>query len=108
VLAELDSEAELLQVLTAEARNRPELLKTAVDHLVGSTLDRFAGWLTERSEPPMSPGEAAAFATLSLGGLISSRLLNAMLNLASRVDDAALVEAGVTLLSPVLRDGPAR
>lgn len=56
----------------------------------------------------MSPGEAAAFATLSLGGLISSRLLNAMLNLASRVDDAALVEAGVTLLSPVLRDGPAR
>lgn len=107
VLAELDSEAQLLRVLTAEARNRPELLRTAADHLVGSTLDRFAGWLAERGNPPMSSEDAAALATLSLGGLMSTRLLDTMLGLAPKVDDQALVRAWVTLLAPILSgNGP--
>lgn len=108
VLAELDREAALLRVLTAEARNRPELLKVAVDQLVGTTLDRFAGWLAERSDPPMSAGEAAAFATVSLGGLISSRLMQVVLKVPPAVDDEALVRAWVALLAPILRDDAVR
>jgi AcrR family transcriptional regulator len=97
LLAELDSEAELLRLLTTEARNRPELLRVAVDQLVGQTLDEFTGWLAGHGL-----AGAEAYATLTLGALLSTRLLDTMLGLAPRVDDAALVDAWVELLSGVL------
>src|SRR5690348_11204077 len=37
VLAELDTETELLRLLASEARNRPQLLTIAVERLVSST-----------------------------------------------------------------------
>ncbi|HEY4823509.1 MAG TPA: helix-turn-helix domain-containing protein, partial [Solirubrobacteraceae bacterium] len=45
ILAELDSEAQLLRILVSEARSRPELLTAAVDQLVNSSLEGFAGWI---------------------------------------------------------------
>ena len=50
ILAELDSESELLRILASEARNRPQLLTTAVDQLVSSTFEGFATWIGERAE----------------------------------------------------------
>src|ERR1700761_6275680 len=45
VLAELDSESELLRILASDVRNRPQLLKTAVEELVSSTFTGFAAWI---------------------------------------------------------------
>ena len=50
VLAELDSESELLRILASDARNRPQLLTTAVEELVSSTFTGFAAWIGERAE----------------------------------------------------------
>jgi AcrR family transcriptional regulator len=55
VLAELDSESELLRILASDARNRPQLLTTAVDELVSSTFAGFATWMVERAERAISP-----------------------------------------------------
>lgn len=97
LLAELDSESELLRLLTTEARNRPELLHSAVDQLIGTTLDEFAGWLADHGLQ-----DAEAYATLTLGALLSSRLLASMLGLQPRVSDPELVDAWVELLVGVL------
>ena len=45
ILAELDSESELLRILASEARNRPQLLTAAVEQLVSSTFTGFAAWI---------------------------------------------------------------
>src|ERR1700689_588033 len=47
ILAELDSESELLRLLPSAARNRPQLLTTAVEQLVSSTFAGFATWIGE-------------------------------------------------------------
>lgn len=94
LLAELDSEAELLRLLTSEARNRPELLRSAVDGLIGTTLDEFTGWLAGHGLP-----DAAPCATLALGALLSTRLLDTALGLPPRVTDQELVESWVDLLA---------
>jgi AcrR family transcriptional regulator len=104
ILTELDSEAELLRILTVEARNRPELLRSAAEQLIGTTVAQFAGWLAEHARAPMSDEQAAAFASLSLGGLISTRVLAAVLDLPQAADDEALVRAWVALLRPLLVD----
>jgi AcrR family transcriptional regulator len=41
VLAELDSETELLRILASDARNRPQLLTTTAEQLVSSTFTGF-------------------------------------------------------------------
>ncbi len=102
ILAELDSETELLRILLTEARNRPELLKAATERLIGATLKGFAGWLIARSDHELSTAQAQALASLSLGGLISTRLLKGALALADTVDDALLVQTWVDLLAPAL------
>ena len=55
VLAELDSESELLRILASDARNRPQLLTAAVEQLVSSTFTGFATWIgsapNARSQP---------------------------------------------------------
>lgn len=107
ILAELDSEAELLRILVSEARNRPELLTNAVDRLVNSSLEGFAGWIEERSER-LPPGTTAAtLATLGLGSLLSSRLLRDVVGVPSLVDDDELVAAWVNLMLSAFGD-PAR
>ncbi len=104
VLAELDSESELLRLLASEARNRPQLLTAAVDQLVSSTFEGFAAWVAERAECPISNEEAAAIAALGLGSLLSSRLLRDVLGIPARVDDETLVDTWVQLMFLALGD----
>jgi AcrR family transcriptional regulator len=98
VLAELDSESELLLILASEARNRPGLLTSAVDQLVSSTFKGLATWIGERAERPVSEEEAAAIAVIGLGSLFSSRLLRDVLGIPSQIDDETLVETWVGLM----------
>jgi len=76
-LAELDSEADLLRIVAAEARTRPELVDTAVNQLIRTTYAGFASWLGERAQLP--PDRARAVTAVALGGLFSSRLLRLLL-----------------------------
>jgi AcrR family transcriptional regulator len=98
ILAELDSEAQLLRILVSEARSRPELLTAAVDQLVNSSLEGFAGWIAERGEPSRTGVSPATLATLGLGSLLSNRLLRDVIGVPSAIDDEELVEAWVQLM----------
>lgn len=104
ILAELDSESELLRILVSEARNRPELLTAAVDQLVNSSLEGFAGWIEERSER-LPPGTTSTtLATLGLGSLLGNRLLRDVVGVPSLVEDEELVDAWVGLMLGALGD----
>lgn len=107
ILAELDSESELLRILASEARNRPKLLNTAVDQLVSSTFNGFATWIAERTGRSIPDEQAAAVAALGLGSLLSSRLLRDVLGIPAKVDDETLVDTWVGLMVLALAD-PAR
>jgi AcrR family transcriptional regulator len=104
VLAELDSESELLRILATEARNRPQLLTTAVDQLVSSTFEGFATWIEERAERSVSGTSPSTIATLGLGSLLSNRLLRDVFGVPSPVDDEELVDAWVLLMTRALGD----
>jgi AcrR family transcriptional regulator len=104
VLAELDSESELLRILASDARNRPQLLAAAVEQLVSSTFTGFAAWISERAERPLPAGEATAIAAFGLGSLLSSRLLRDVLGIPAQVDDQALVETWVRMMAAALAD----
>lgn len=106
ILAELDSESELLRILASEARNRSQLLTTAVDQLVNSTFKGFATWISERAEAPIPNEESTAIAALGLGALLSSRVLRDVLGIPARVDDETLVDTWVGLMVAALT-GPA-
>lgn len=98
ILAELDSETELLRILINEARNRPELLTTAVDRLVSSSLKGFAGWIEERVEHPGSGPTGTTLATLGLGALLGDRLLCDVIGVPSAIEDSELIDAWVELM----------
>lgn len=98
ILAELDSEAQLLRILVSEARSRPELLTAAVDQLVNSSLEGFAGWIAERSGPFRAGVSPTTLATLGLGSLLSNRLLRDVIGVPSTIDDEELVGAWVQLM----------
>jgi AcrR family transcriptional regulator len=76
-LAELDREADLLRIVLAEARSRPELVEVAVNQLIAVSYAGFAGWLRERAD--LDPQRAEAVAAVGLGALFSSRLLRLLL-----------------------------
>lgn len=97
ILAELDSESELLRILASDARTRPQL-RTAVDQLVSSTFSGFATWIAAHTERPIPDEEATAIAALGLGSLISSRLLRDVLGISAQVDDETLVDTWVGLM----------
>jgi AcrR family transcriptional regulator len=102
ILTELDSESELLRILASEARNRPQLLTTAVDQLVSTTFTGFATWIGERAERPVAEDEATAIAAVGLGSLLSSRLLRDVLGIPAPVDDETLVDTWVELMVAAL------
>jgi AcrR family transcriptional regulator len=102
ILTELDSESELLRILASEARNRPEMLTSAVDRLVNSTFDGFAGWIEERMQPSDGDRDARAIAAVGLGSLMSSRLLRDVIGIPAQVDDEALISAWVALMLDAL------
>jgi AcrR family transcriptional regulator len=103
ILAELDRESELLRILATEAHNHPKLLQDAREQLVGSTLHSFAIWLTEHSQRPITNEQAQAIASLALGGLIATRLLQSALATPVAVDDELLIDTWVNLLQPALQ-----
>jgi len=86
-LAELDSETELFRILISESRRRPELLTSAVNELIASTFGGFAGWLAEKAEGRLDPDRARRVADLTLGSLLSSRLLRIVLGVDAGDDD---------------------
>jgi len=98
ILAELDSESELLRILASEARNRPQLLATAAEQLVSSTFTGFATWIGERSETPLTDEQATAIAAVGLGSLLSSRLLVDVLGIPAQIDDVTLVDTWVQMM----------
>ncbi len=102
VLAELDSESELLRILASDARNRPQLLASAVKELVSSTFTGFAAWVGERAERTITDEEASAIAAFGLGSLLSSRLLRDVLDIPTQVDDQALVDIWVQIMTSTL------
>lgn len=104
VLAELDSESELLCILASDARNRPQLLTTAVEQLVSSMFTGFATWISERAERAIPPEEAATIAAFGLGSLLSSRLLRDVLGIPAQVEDVALVDTWVQMMATALGD----
>jgi AcrR family transcriptional regulator len=102
ILAELDSESEMLRILASEARNRPQLLTTAAEQLVSSTFTGFAAWIGERAEAPLTDEQAAAIAAVGLGSLLSSRLLVDVLGIPAQVDDETLVDTWVQMMTTTL------
>ncbi len=102
ILTELDSESELLRILALEARNRKQLLTTAVDQLVSSTFDGFATWIRERAERKVPAEEASGIASVGLGSLLGSRLLRDVLGVPSPVEDDVLVDTWVGLMMGAL------
>jgi AcrR family transcriptional regulator len=99
VLAELDAESELLQILITEGRRRPELMQDAVGTLVDSTHAEFAAWLVE--DWAVEPERARALAALALGSLLSHRLLKSLQP--AGLDDEAFVEIWVDTFERALR-----
>ncbi|MHB8240647.1 MAG: TetR/AcrR family transcriptional regulator [Solirubrobacteraceae bacterium] len=102
ILAELDSESELLRILVSDARNRPQLLTSAVEELVSSTFSGFATWIGERAEHKIPTEQAKAIAAVGLGSLLSSRLLPDVLGVPAQVDDETLVDTWVKLMLAAL------
>jgi AcrR family transcriptional regulator len=102
VLAELDSESELLRILASDARNRPQLLTAAVEELLSSTFAGFATWIGERAERPIPAEEAKAIAAFGLGSLLSTRLLRDVLGIPAQVDDETLVDTWVRTMTTTL------
>jgi AcrR family transcriptional regulator len=98
ILAELDSESELLRILASEARNRKQLLTAAVDQLVSSTFEGFAAWIRERAERSVTEEEASGIAAVGLGSLLGGRLVRDVLGIPSPVEDELLVDTWVALM----------
>lgn len=98
ILAELDSESELLRILASEARNRKQLLTAAVDQLVSSTFEGFAAWIRERAERSVTAEEASGIAAVGLGSLLGGRLVRDVLGIPSPVEDELLVDTWVALM----------
>ncbi len=99
ILAELDREAELLRILASESRNQPRLLTGAVEQLVTATYAGFAAWISEHSTREIPDDDAAAIAAFGLGSLLSSRLLRDVLAIPAQVDDQAMVDTWVRMMS---------
>jgi AcrR family transcriptional regulator len=102
VLAELDNESELLRILASDVRSRPQLLTSAVEQLVSSTFSGFAGWIGEHAERDIPAEEASAIAAVGLGSLLSSRLLRDVLGIPPQIDDAALIDTWVEMMTTAL------
>jgi AcrR family transcriptional regulator len=106
ILTELDRESELLRILASEARNRPQMLRAAVDQLVNSTFEGFATWIAERAEHPISDTDATTKAAVGLGSLLCSRLLRDVLGIPAQVDDETFVGSWVQLMLVALTGTP--
>ncbi len=103
-LAELDSQADLLRLLVAEARRKPDLLTSAVDHLVARTYEEFGEWLGQAA--PQAPRERVrAVSAIGLGALLASRLTRDVLGVGSSgVSDEIFVATWAEMMARALED----
>jgi AcrR family transcriptional regulator len=98
-LAELDSQVELLRIMVSEARLRPTLLRDAMNILITRTYEDFAEWLRTEGGRDLSEEQSTAIATLALGSLLSTRLVEGVLGLESlSVPDDDLIAAWVPMV----------
>lgn len=104
VLAELDSESELLRILASEVRSRPQALTTAAEALVSTTFTDFAAWVAEHAGWDIPSEEARALAAFGLGSLLSSRLLPDVLGIPVQVEDETLVETWVKMMARAMTE----
>jgi AcrR family transcriptional regulator len=74
VLAELEAESDLVQVLVRESRQRPDLVGQTVEHLVGSSVAEFAAWLGQDWRIPAEP--ARSIAAVALAALFAHQLVS--------------------------------
>ncbi len=89
-LAVVDREVDLVRIVVAEARARPEVVAGAVDRLVRASQAGFSGWL--RAHTDLEPARADALAVIGLGGLFAARLPHLLLDTGNlEVTDEALV-----------------
>lgn len=101
ILAELDSEEELLRIMASEARSLPGIVEVAIEQLVSSTYAGFAAWLHDRAALPEE--RATAVAAVGLGSLLSSRVLRSVLRVTSvGVDDDTFVTTWVEMMHAML------
>jgi AcrR family transcriptional regulator len=104
VLAELDSESELLRILASEVRSRPQVMTTAAEALVSITFTDFAAWVGKHAERAIPAEETKALAVLGLGSLLSSRLLPNVLGVPVQVDDETLVDSWVKMMGTAMAE----
>lgn len=104
VLAELDSESELLRILASDVRSRPQVLTTVAEELVSSTFTDFAAWIGKHTERAIPAEEARALAVFGLGSLLSSRLLRDVLGIPAQVDDETLVDTWVQVMAAAMTE----
>lgn len=102
VLAELDRESELLQILATEARARPHLAQAAVEQLIDATYAEFALWVRGQADGRMPAEQARAVAAVGLGALVSSRLLRMLGMTTAVVDDETLVPVWVDMMTALI------
>lgn len=104
-LAELDSQTDLLRLLTSEARRRPDLLTRAVEHLVASTFSSFAEWLGNETGRP--PEDLQAIARLAVGALLATRITADVLGCAlPPADDEQLIATWAAMVLCALNARP--
>ena len=100
-LAEMDSESELLRIMAAEARARPEMVQDAVRQLFGASYARFGEWLREAGGLPADRAEAVA--AVGLGALFSARAFRVLLGSDPvAVDDDVYVATWVEMVEACL------
>lgn len=96
-LAELDRESDLLGIVLAEARARPELVSNAVNQLISATYAGFTAWLQQRAD--LEPRHAEEVSAVALGSLLSSRLLNLVLGEnPAGIDDQRFIKTWVEMV----------
>ena len=104
-LAELDNQTDLLRLLAAEARRRPDLLTEAVDQLVSQTYESFAEWISEATGTPA--GKARAVAHVGLAALLGSRLTREVFGtVPTSIDDEELVSTWTEMMDAVVGSEP--
>lgn len=105
-LEELDSQTELLRILTSEVRQRPELLSQAVNELISSTFGGFAQWLMSIAESDLDEVRAMTISTLALGSLLSNRFVRDVIGVdVVRPDDNTIVSTWVEMVVCLLGRG---
>lgn len=97
-LAELDRERELLQILAAESRSRPEMVRDAVEQLIDASFPEFANWVRERNGGAMSADQAMSVSAVGLGALLSPRILSVLGMTSVGIDDDTFVRTWVDMM----------